>query len=226
MGAWTKSEAEKQYREGADRFDSWFHSLPKGEQKRLRDGGVLPYAEQPKPEYVFQPQPNHPVFVHDPSKEEARTEHDTFYSREKVAEFTARLLDTLATSPSRDVRLHLELVRIALRDAKAMTNEALARHYRLTRAAVNLRVQKLRRALTLKNNERTTQRQERTSKTNSVLQCGIHEGQVSGQRGKAERIRQKEVSINKREKTYSTQGLENKKQGKARIVKGGLDTEA
>ncbi|MFN9110839.1 MAG: hypothetical protein ACK5XN_12290, partial [Bacteroidota bacterium] len=98
--------------------------------------------------YVFQPQPNHPVFVHDPSKEEARTEHDTFYSREKVAEFTARLLDTLATSPSRDVRLHLELVRIALRDAKAMTNEALARHYRLTRAAVNLRVQKLRRALT------------------------------------------------------------------------------
>ena len=147
MPAWSKSEAERQYREGAQSFDDWFRSLPKRDQDELRRQNVLPYSEQPKPDYVFQPQPNHPAFHHDPSKEEPRVEHDTFYSREKVAEFTARLLDTLAVSPSKEVRLHLELVKIALRHSSAMTNAQLAKHYRLTRAAVNLRVQKLRRAL-------------------------------------------------------------------------------
>lgn len=147
MSAWTKSEAERQYREGAARFDKWFDSLPVAERKRLRDGGVLPYREQAKPEYVFNVQGSHPVFSHDPFNEKPRTEEETFISRDKVLELIGRMLETFSVSHSKEVRLHVELLKIAMRYHGAMSGVELARMYRLTRAAVNLRVQKIRRVL-------------------------------------------------------------------------------
>ena len=82
MMAWGKAESERQYREGARRFDKWFDSLPIAERKRLREGGVIPYREQNKPEYVFSVQANHPLFSHDPFNEKPRTEEETFISRD------------------------------------------------------------------------------------------------------------------------------------------------
>ena len=141
---WTKSEAEKAYTQGAKDFDRWFYSLPPDQQELLRAKGVLPYREMAVTEYVFQVQPNAKAFHFNPWEEPERTEQDTFYSREKVREFVSLMLKSFSVSQSPEVRLHLELIKIALRMPDAMTCASLARITGMTRAGVNLQVQQIR----------------------------------------------------------------------------------
>ena len=144
---WTKQQAERDYRDGAKRFDSWFFSQSTKRQKQLREGGVVPYCETPADDYVFEVRPDSKAFVFDPWNEPDRVEHDTFYSREKVRELVSRILMTLSSSASPEVRLHLELLKIALRLPDALNGEDLATITNFTRGGIHHRVQQMRQVL-------------------------------------------------------------------------------
>lgn len=143
-----KREAERFYSKATKDFDRWFYSQPKGRQSAMRADGVLPYREMKAAEYVFPVNTMSESAVvtplHDPNDDAGS---ETFYAREKVEEFTRRLLKTLEYSHSPEVRLHFELVRLVLRDAEAMTNDALSRQFGMTRAGINFRVQRIRQLL-------------------------------------------------------------------------------
>lgn len=128
-------------------FDSWFRSQPSVKQAMLRREGVIPYREMPAERYVFEVKPESGAWAHDPWDEELRTEEDTFISRERVREIIGRVLDSLSRSPDRNVRLHLELVRMAIRTPDALSNGEICASYSLTRQAVHYRVMEMRRVL-------------------------------------------------------------------------------
>lgn len=144
-----KREAERFYRKATTDFDRWFYAQGKGKQEEMRREGVIPYCEMKADEYVFPVNTRSETTVitsiHDPNDTAAE---ETFYSREKVEEFTRRLLMTLEYSHSAEVRLHFELIRLVLRDSRAMTNDELAKHYHMTRAGINFRVQRIRQLIT------------------------------------------------------------------------------
>jgi hypothetical protein len=141
----SKKEAERFYRKATDEFDRWFYSHTKERQDEMRRDGVLPYAEMKADEYVFPVNTFSETTVitpiYDPNEKAGQ---ETFYSREKVEEFTRRLLMTLEYSHSAEVRLHFQLIRLVLRDSRAMTNDQLAKLYGMTRAGINFRVQRIR----------------------------------------------------------------------------------
>ena len=144
----TQREAERFYTKATRDFDAWFYSQPKQKQAAMRLDGVLPYREMKANEYVFPVNTTSDSAVitplYDPSD---KVDSDTFYSREKVEEFTRRLLRTLEYSHSDEVRLHFELIRLVLRDSEAMTNDALAKRFNMTRAGINFRVQRIRQVI-------------------------------------------------------------------------------
>lgn len=140
-----KRDAERFYRKATTDFDKWFYAQAKGRQEEMRRDGVIPYCEMKADEYVFPVNTRSETTVitsiHDANDTAGE---ETFYSREKVEEFTRRLLMTLEYSHSAEVRLHFELIRLVLRDSRAMTNDELAKHYGMTRAGINFRVQRIR----------------------------------------------------------------------------------
>lgn len=140
-----KREAEKFYRRATGEFDRWFYSQSKARQDEMRREGVIPYVEMKADEYVFPVNTFSETTVITPIYDPNETAgQETFYSREKVEEFTRRLLMTLEYSHSAEVRLHFQLIRLVLRDSRAMTNDQLAKHYGMTRAGINFRVQRIR----------------------------------------------------------------------------------
>ena len=140
-------EYERLHNKSVKEFDQWFYKLPKAQQDELRSKNVLPYAEQLSDPYVFNyDEENRNNTVLDSTNDSANDE--TFYSREKVEEYTRRLLETLEYSHSPEVRLHFQMVRIALRDHRAMSGEVLAKLYGMTRAGINFRVQRIREIMT------------------------------------------------------------------------------
>lgn len=140
-----KQDSERWYGKATKDFDRWFYSLPKRDQDTMRSQGVLPYREMPTGRFVMEYDNERPIAMFDSENESANSE--TFYSREKVGDFVRRLLGTLERSHSPDVRLHFQLIRIVLRDPKAMDGEQLGRLFRMTRAGINHRVQKIREEL-------------------------------------------------------------------------------
>ena len=128
-------------------FDSWFSSQPFPKQAEMRRLGVIPYREMPQDRYVFEVRPNSAAYRFDPIDDELRKEDDTFVSRERLREIVGRILDTLARSPDRTVRLHIELVRIALRTPDSLSYGDICSHYSMTRQGVHYRVKEMRRVL-------------------------------------------------------------------------------
>ncbi len=143
-----KQESERWFTKARSDFDRWFFSFSKAEQMAMRAKGILPYSEMKSDEYIFPVNTESAKAVctpiYDPSDP---TDSDTFYSRERVEEFTRRILDTLEYSHSPEVRLHFQLLRIVLRDHRAMDGESLAKLFGMTRAGINFRVQKIRETL-------------------------------------------------------------------------------
>lgn len=138
-------EAGRFYSNARKTFDRWFYSHDKGTQEEMRRKGILPYREMKVNDYVFPVNTESQKAVIKPIIDPTDSnDEETFYSRDRVAEFTRRLLDTLAYSHSPEVRLHFQLIKLALRDAGAMTNEQLARLNGMTRAGINFRVQHIR----------------------------------------------------------------------------------
>jgi len=144
----SKREAERFYSQATRDFDKWFYAQSRDKQEAMRRDGVIPYREMKANEYVFPVNTMSDSAVitplYDPSD---KVDSDTFYSREKVEEYTRRLLRTLEYSHSEEVRLHFELIRLVLRDSEAMTNDALAKRFNMTRAGINFRVQRIRQVL-------------------------------------------------------------------------------
>lgn len=194
MSAWTKQTAEKAYTDGARRFDAWFYAKPKAEQEMMREKGIVPYREMPQPRHAFPIVKEHKAFSFDPWADGDRVETDTFYSREKVREFIARLLASLDTSSEPEVRLHMALVRLVLRTPDAMTNEQLGKLHGLSRQAVNLHVQKMRKTLGM------------------MPEANFQNGNTNRKEGEACRIRLRKV-----EKHVSLEGRETKGIRKAKV---------
>ena len=199
-------------------FDSWFSSQPFPKQAEMRRLGVIPYREMPQDRYVFEVRPNSAAYRFDPIDDELRKEDDTFVSRERLREIVGRILDTLARSPDRTVRLHIELVRIALRTPDSLSYGDICSHYSMTRQGVHYRVKEMRRVLSgiapkpIKSNESKT----RQKKGNSVLRLREVPFDVRKKLGKAKGVRKSTLSDNKAAKAYDGKGLARKKRFNSR----------
>lgn len=144
----TRRECERFYSKAVRDFDRWFFSLPKDRQASLRESGVRPYREDNCKHYVFPVNSESTsAVVFSPWDPKDKTEHDTFYSREKVEEFTRRLLDTLGYSLDPRVRLHFLIVKLALRMPDAIDGKRVAKLFGITKAGVSFRVQRMRQIL-------------------------------------------------------------------------------
>ena len=141
----SKREAERFYTKAVKDFDRWFFSLTKDRQASLRDAGVKPYRELRCKHYVYPVNTKSETqVIVTPWDAKDSTEHDTFYSREKVEEFTRRLMDTLGYSLDPRVRLHFLLVKLALKMPDAIDGKRVAKLFGITKAGVSFRVQRMR----------------------------------------------------------------------------------
>jgi hypothetical protein len=124
-------------------FDKWFFSLSKTSQDAMRKQGVIPYREMPDPRRKLAPlfERSSKFVTQDNNNHE---EQSQFISRERVVDVVKAILRSMSTSSSPEVRLHFELVRMALRMDDAMRGEDLGRLYNLGRAGINYRVQQMR----------------------------------------------------------------------------------
>ena len=127
-------------------FDTWFYSLSKKEQDKLRDGGVLPYKEMWKPSRVFEIKENHNAWSSD-NLPDHRTETDNFVSREMVGQLLKAFIDALALTNNYSFRRHVELVRWALELPGRMPSRNLADMYGLSHEWVQKRARKIREAV-------------------------------------------------------------------------------
>ena len=141
----SKREAERFYTKAVKEFDRWFFSLTKDKQAALREAGVKPYRELRCKHYVYPVNTKSETqVIVTPWDAKDSTEHDTFYSREKVEEFVRRLLDTLGYSLDPRVRLHFLLVKLALKMPDAIDGTRVAKLFGITKAGVSFRVQRMR----------------------------------------------------------------------------------
>ena len=137
-------ESEQFSERAQAQFDKWFFSLPAKDQARLRSEGVEPYREQGDPRRrLCQIFTNSTVFAYTEG-DGTRTESETFYSREKVLDILHAVLNTLSDSNDQAVRLHFEFIRTVLRAPGSLDGAQIGKLYGLTRAAINLRVLKMR----------------------------------------------------------------------------------
>jgi len=125
-------------------FDKWFFAKPKDEQAVMRERGIKPYCEHGDPRQGLAPLYEKSNYFGFTEGDKNHTESDTFISRDKVADIVNRILSTLSTSTSPEVRLHVELIKISLQTIDALNGEELGKLYGLTRAGVNYRVQRIR----------------------------------------------------------------------------------
>lgn len=128
-------------------FDRWFFAQSKDKQDVMREQGINPYREMGDPRRGLAPLFEKSYYFGYTQGDSAHTEAETFVSREKVAELVGRILATLAVSTSPEVRLHVELLKVALRTHDALNGEQLGKLYDLGRAGINYRVQRMREVL-------------------------------------------------------------------------------
>ena len=86
-------------------FDAWFFSLPKAQQDKLRDGGVLPYREMVQPRRVCEVQSWRRIW--NSTEPEQRVETDSFISREHVGSMLKSFIDALALTDDFNLRRHV-----------------------------------------------------------------------------------------------------------------------
>jgi hypothetical protein len=127
-------------------FDAWFYSLPKAQQDRLRDGGVLPYREMVQPRRVCEVQSWRRIW--NSTEAEPRIETDSFISREHVGSMLKSFIDALAMTDDFNLRRHVELVRWALDLPGCLPAPDIAKMYDVTKQAIHKRAKHMREQFT------------------------------------------------------------------------------
>jgi hypothetical protein len=127
-------------------FDAWFFGLPKAQQDKLREGGVLPYREMVQPRRVCEVQPWRRIW--NSTEQEQRMETDSFISREHVGTMLKAFIDALAMTDEYSVRRHVELVRWALDLPGCLPAPDIARMYDVSKQAIHKRAKLMREQFT------------------------------------------------------------------------------
>ena len=127
-------------------FDAWFFSLPKDEQHKLRDHGVLPYREMVQPRHVCEVQPWRRIW--NSPEVEQRVETDSFISREHVGSMLKSFIDALALTGDFQIRRHVELVRWALDLPGCLPAPDIAKMYDVSKQAIHKRARVMREQFT------------------------------------------------------------------------------
>jgi hypothetical protein len=127
-------------------FDAWFFGLPKAQQDKLREGGVLPYREMVQPRRVCEVQPWRRIW--NSTEQEQRMETDSFISREHVGAMLKAFIDALAMTDEYSVRRHVELVRWALDLPGCLPAPDIARMYDVSKQAIHKRAKLMREQFT------------------------------------------------------------------------------
>ena len=124
-------------------FDRWFFSLPRKQQEKLRDSGVLPYREMRKsPDYVFEVKPDHKDWATKDNQE--RTEVDSFISREHVGQMLKAFIDALAMTDDLRFRRHVELIRWALNLPGCLSARQIGKMHGLSHEMIRLKAKAIR----------------------------------------------------------------------------------
>jgi hypothetical protein len=127
-------------------FDAWFFGLPKAQQDKLREGGVLPYREMVQPRRVCEVQPWRRIW--NSTEQEQRVETDSFISREHVGAMLKAFIDALAMTDEYLVRRHVELVRWALDLPGCLPAPDIAKMYDVSKQAIHKRAKLMREQFT------------------------------------------------------------------------------
>lgn len=138
----------------AKKFDAFFYRLPKAEQQKWRDLGILPYREAVKPRHVFEVDPNSRQWAEDgegasllSSHLTERTETEAFISRAHVGRMLRGFIDALSLTGDFKLRRHVELVRWSLGMPGRLPATSIARMYGITKQAVHKRARTIREAI-------------------------------------------------------------------------------
>ena len=127
-------------------FDKWFYALPRKQQDKLRDNGVLPYREMRKaPDQVFPVLADHKAWATFDGKE--RTEQDSFISRDHVGRMLKGFIDALSMTDDMRFRRHVELVRWALGLPGAMSSRQIGKLYGLSHEMIRIKAKAIRSAV-------------------------------------------------------------------------------
>lgn len=127
-------------------FDAWFFGLPKAQQDKLREAGVLPYREMVQPRRVCEVQPWRRIW--NSTEQEQRIETDSFISREHVGSMLKAFIDALAMTDCYLVRRHVELVRWALDLPGCLPAPDIAKMYGVSKQAIHKRAKLMREQFT------------------------------------------------------------------------------
>jgi hypothetical protein len=139
----------------AKSFDAWFFAQPKKVQEKMRENGVLPYREMTQSRHVFNIDANHPSWSSDTDKTrnmqmgeiQARTEVDTFISRDHVGVMLKAFMDAIAHSDSMAFRRHVELCRWALSLPGCMSSRLIGKMYGRSHFWMRARAKEIQRAV-------------------------------------------------------------------------------
>jgi hypothetical protein len=127
-------------------FDTWFFSLPKDKQHKLREGGVLPYREMVQPRRVLEVQPWRRIW--NSTEQEQRVETDSFISREHVGAMLKSFIDALALTDDFNLRRHVCLVAWALDLPGCLPAPDIAKMYGVSKQAIHKRARVMREQFT------------------------------------------------------------------------------
>lgn len=128
-------------------FDRWFDSLPKKQQEKLREGGVIPYREMVQSRNVFEVNPEHPAWA---TKTDAtRVETEAFISRDHVGRMLRAFIDALSVTNDYRFRRHVELIRWTMALPGCLSAPEIAKMFGITKQALHKRAANIRSALPL-----------------------------------------------------------------------------
>jgi hypothetical protein len=127
-------------------FDEWFYKQPRKQQERMREHGVLPYAEMVPSKHVFDIDPNHHAWAVEDG-DAKRTEVETFISRDHVGVMLKAFIDALAVTNSLAFRRHVELIRWALSLPGCLDSRTIGKMHRRTHDWVQYNGRKIRQAV-------------------------------------------------------------------------------
>ena len=128
--------------EDAKSFDAWFFSLPKDEQHKLRDHGVLPYREMVQPRHVCEVQPWRSIW--NSPEQEQRVEKETYMTTGYVGTMLKSFIDALALTGDFNIRRHVELVRWAIDLPGCLPAPDIAKMYGVSKQAIHKRARVMR----------------------------------------------------------------------------------